>query len=169
MKKLTLLIFSVFVISLLHFSCSEDAKTKNEPNTNTSILTFGKSVKTNIGTTGFTIDLPESHKIEEKTGSDFNVYYITSFDTTYNKGEAGIYFGPEPDEHGPANIASKEESTGMQLGKQSKTVKYTTEKYTWVETVIDESEGKKIQTWYFAFNISEMEKLRQMMNTISRK
>lgn len=169
MKKLAAIFFSLVTISFMHFSCSEDAKPKNEPSANPSDLRFGNSVKTDIGTTGFTIDLPISHKIEEKTGSNFNVFYITSIDTTYNKGEAGIYFGPEPDEHGPANIVSKEESTGMHFGKPSKTVKYISAKYKWIETVIEESEGMKIQTWYFAYDETELEKLKQMMYTIARK
>jgi hypothetical protein len=160
---------SVIVFSFLLFSCGEEIKPKNDFTTDTYIKTLVKRVKTDIGTTGFTIDLPETHKIEEHKGPDFVVYYITSIDTTYNKGGAGIYFGPAPDTHGPPNLVSKEESDGMLFGKLSKNVKYITPTYSWFESVVEEGEGVKIQTWYFGYNEVERYNLAAMMETITRK
>ncbi len=169
MKKFNAIIFIFITISFLHFSCAERVKPKNDNSTLSQIQTFGKGIKTDIGTTGFTIELPTTHKMVKNNGPDFTVFYIRSIDTTYNKGEAGIYFGTAPDEHGPENVVSKEESTGITLGKSCKSVKYITAKYTWIETVIDEGDGNKIQTWYYAYTEDEMNKLGQMINAISRK
>ncbi len=165
MKRIISIVFLVTITFL--FSCDEEVKPKNEPAA--IVIPFGNATKTNLGTTGYTIDLPSTHQIAERKDSNFVVYYITSTDTTYNKGEAGIYFGPTPDERGPENIVSKEESAGMALGKISKTVKYTTTRYTWIETVINESDSTKIQTWHFAYNKMELDKLLEMINSITEK
>jgi hypothetical protein len=170
MKKRSAILLSGVLFSFLLFSCGEETKNENvSSTTGNSAKTFPKGVKTGIGATGFTIDLPATHKMEEHKGPDFVVYYINSIDTTYNKGSAGIYFGSAPDGHGPPNIVSKEESDGMLFGKPSKNVKYITPTYTWFESVVDEGERLKIQTWYFAYNEAELNELRQMMNTITRK
>lgn len=158
-----------FISSALLFSCGEETKVNSNSSASTYVPTFGKGIKTDIGTTGFTIDLPATHTMQEQKGPDFTVYYIGSVDTTINKGEAGIYFGPAPDEHGPESVVSKEESVGMHLGKNSKTVKYFTPKYTWIETVIDEGDGKKIQTWYYAYSETDLSNLGKMMETLARK
>ncbi len=164
MKRIISFIF-LFTITLL-FSCSEEVKPKNEPAA--IVIPFGDAKKTELGITGYTIDLPSTHKIAERKDSNFVVYYITSTNQNY-KGEAGIYFGPTPDGRGPENIVSKEESPGMALGKNSKTVKYTTTAYTWIETVIEESDSTKIQTWYYAYNEVELNNLRDMINTLIKK
>jgi hypothetical protein len=126
-------------------------------------------VKKNIGSTGFTIDLPATYKLAEQSDSNYVVYFITPLDTSISKGGGGIYFGPAPDEHGPPNIVSKKESAGTTFGKKSKTIEYITPTYTWIETVIDETEGKKIQTWYFAYTPEELADLARVMKTIARK
>jgi hypothetical protein len=107
--------------------------------------------------------------MEKQQGPDFTVFYITSIDTMVNKGAAGIYFGPAPDENGPQSAVSQKESKGMTLGKNSKSVEYTTPTYTWIETIVDESDSTKIQIWHFAYNNAELLKLGEMINTITRK
>jgi hypothetical protein len=151
MKKLSIIIF--FFASCFLFSCSEEPKT----------------TKKSLGNTGFTIELPAAYKLNEQADTNYIVYFINPLDTSISKGGGGIYFGPAPDEHGPPNIVSKKESTGTTFGKKSKTIEYITPTYTWIETVIDESEGKKIQTWYFAYTPEELADLARAMKTIARK
>jgi hypothetical protein len=161
--------FTSFVLlAILILSCGEKPKSA-DPGNKPFIQTFGKPEKTDIGATGFTIELPSTHTLEERKGADFLVYYITSKDTTYNKGGAGIYFGSHPDEHESPSMMSKNETFGITFGKASRTVTYNTPTYTWTETVVDEELNKKIQFWYYATDLVELFNLEKMMGTLQRK
>jgi hypothetical protein len=157
----------ILLMVVLFLSCGEKPKpavAENKP----FVQTFGKPVKTAVGATGFTIELPSTHRIEERKGPDFVVYYISSKDTTYNKGGAGIYFGSHPDGHDSPSMISKNETYGITFGKSSRTVTYTTPTYTWIETVVDESPEKKIQFWYYATDLVEMVNLEKMIKTLEK-
>ncbi|MDQ3108386.1 MAG: hypothetical protein M3R17_00700 [Bacteroidota bacterium] len=163
--QLRVIIFAVFLL----VSCSGKPEQAENFQNDKIIQTFGKSVTTDIGTSGFVIDLPSTHTLSEQKGHDFIVYYITSKDTTYNKGGAGIYFGSAPDQHSPPSMISKNEISGITFGKPSKTVVYMTPTYTWNETVVDESEKEKTQFWFYATSLVELSNLEQMFNTMKRK
>jgi hypothetical protein len=148
MKKNFVLFFSICL-----FACNETPK----------------PAKTAIGNTGFTIELLPIYKMKEEKGIDYKVYYITPVDTANGKGEAGIYFGSAPDKSGPESALSQNINDTVVLGKKAHITTYATPTYTWVETIIDESDSLKIQYWYYGYNETEMIGLNKMMSSISRK
>jgi hypothetical protein len=158
--------FLPFLILLLLMSCGETPKVNSSPvKTNPTPVT----PKTDIGKTGFAILLSPGYKMEEKKGPDYSVFYINPVDTANGKGEAGIYFGPSPDQSGPKSALSQNIDEGMVLGKKAHITTYATPTYTWVETIIDENDSLKIQYWYYGYNETEMIGLNKMMSSISRK
>ncbi len=163
MKSLSPILFFFLLIS-----CRESPK-PIEKTENVSIpSSFEKGISTNIGETGFTIDLPQTHKIEERKGPDFAVYYITPIDTNLYKGGAGIYFGANPDEHGPESAVSRNVFADSALNKNATVTTYITPTYTWIETLVNESDSSKIQFWYFANDSRELGFLGNVMKTLDR-
>jgi len=96
-----------------------------------------------IGSTGFFIDLPITHKIEEQRGTDFMVYYFSPVDTSIYHGEGGIYFGPKPDKHPPRTDYTQKTVLGNFLGVQTQWTEYTTATYMQTETFIDNGTDQK--------------------------
>ena len=151
----------------LLFSCKETPKPTIEvtppPVTAPSI----SSTRVPIGKTGLSIDLPADFEIKNLSGDSFTVYLFQPLDTSINKSGGGIYFGFTPDQRAPASALQKKDSTGTFLGKPSNITQYTTPKYIWTETVIDQGDAK-IQTWYYGFKPEELSALRRMMNSIGQ-
>ena len=124
--------------------------------------------RTAIGNSGYFIDLPSTHKIDSQPGIDFKVYYFTPFDTTLNRGEAGIYFGTHPDEAPPSREYTKKEFSQVWLGQTVKWNEYTTNAYTQRETFVNMADSSMIHCWCYSDNNSDLEKLFLMVNTISK-
>jgi hypothetical protein len=157
------------VLLLFLFACKETPKPVSnnlQPKNNSVSLSPNK---TNIGKTGFTIELPSSHKIEEVKGKDYSLFYISASGSNSDKSGGGIYYGPSPDEHAPPTVISKNISTAIIHGKNARVTQYETQSYQTVETIIDEDNGMKLQYWYYGYNETEMISMNKMMNSISRK
>jgi hypothetical protein len=158
-------VFAFAIVCILN-SCSTPPSNSQEK---TSIQTPAVSAKrVPIDTSGFSIELPSSMKIGSQQGPDFMVYYFTPIDTSIQKGEAGIYFGPKPDVHPPTTEYSQTEILAPFLGQTEKWTQYVTSKYTQREVFIENGEGQKIHAWCYSDNPAELENLFTMMKSIQR-
>lgn len=169
------LIAAALLISFLA-ACGEPGEVKNtDPasTTNHQPATVNRPnvtiTHTTIGSSGYSIDLPSSHKIETHQNTDFSmVYYFTPSDTLLNPGEAGMYFGPTPDVKPPAIDYTQTVLDTVFLGKKQKWVEYTTEKYVQRETFIDQGNDQYIHAWCYSNNAEELDRLFRMMLTIRK-
>jgi hypothetical protein len=125
--------------------------------------------RTQVGSSGFFIDLPSSHRIETHQNAGFTVvYYITPFDTAINSGEAGMYFGPNPDVKPPSIDYTENMIDTVFLGKRQKWVEYVTAKYTQRETFIDQGNDQYIHCWCYSNDIDELNRLFMMMLSLQQ-
>lgn len=166
----SLLLFSFTCISVCFFySCNSTPPPTVQhesaiPQSSSSI----SSKRVLLGTTGFTIELPDNYVSVEKKDTDIIVDYIMPNDTATNHG-GGIYIGTKPpDDHAPKSVFSMMETMGVLLGHSVKWVEYKTATYTWKETIVEIEDGKKIQVWCYAENSADFEKLFKTMNSIER-
>lgn len=161
-------VISIFLCSLIFFSFSESPNNMSANSNNKNNQSEETVTETFLGKTGFSIYLPSSYKSEVHKGPDFLVYYITPIDTTLHKGGAGIYFGSNPDSHGPESAVSKNVVADSALNKNATVTTYVTPTYTWIETLVNESDSSKIQFWYFANDPRELGFLGNVMKTLDR-
>lgn len=168
--------FSILVFLFL-FSCNApQTETKNDSvpannsnTTNHNSVPPVKTVKTPIGSSGFSVELPASHKIETQQNAGFTiVYFITPTDTVAHPGEAGMYFGPTPDVKPPKAEYTIQEIDTVFLGKKQKWIEYTTALYVQRETFIDENNGQYIHFWCYSNSKDELDNLFRMMLSITR-
>jgi hypothetical protein len=88
---------SFLLLLLFLFSCHSEQK-KDDFADDNYIETFGANTRTPLGNSGFSIDLPSTHHIDEINGDGFVEFHIRSTDTTINKGEGIVRFNLNADE-----------------------------------------------------------------------
>jgi hypothetical protein len=125
-----------------------------------------------VGSSGLSVNLPPTHRIQEQQGTDFLVYYFAPVDSISNQGEGGIYLGLNPDVSPPSIEYTVRQFNDSLFGKDSLNGKavtwteYTTAKYTQRETFIDDGTTRKIHVWCYANNQPELEQLFHLVKSI---
>lgn len=164
---------AISIFTCILFSCNapqnENPETVQQHTSTAQSTTKIPTVKTAIGSSGFSVELPVTHHIETQQNEGFTiVYYITPSDTVAHPGEAGMYFGPTPNVKPPSADYTLQEIDTVFLGKKQKWIEYTTALYTQRETFIDENNGQYIHFWCYSNSPAELDNLFRMMLSISR-
>jgi hypothetical protein len=121
-----------------------------------------------VGASGFTIELPVTHTIRTEEKDSSSVFYILPLDSTKFSGEAGIYTGPKPQVNPPRGDYTAQELKTNFLGMERPWIEYTMANFIQRETFIDDGNGRFIHIWCYADNLTELEELFTMINTIQR-
>ncbi|GAB4134729.1 MAG: hypothetical protein Fur0041_08280 [Bacteroidia bacterium] len=155
--------------ALLAFSCGNQETDKS----GTTPIQSGNAAvapkqRIPIDTSGYSIELEDGLLINDESQPGFNVYYFTPQDTTKIKGEAGIYFGPNPDMSAPSKEHTKRTFIDMFMDKPAEWTEYSTSTYTQRETFLQEDNGNKIHCWCYSNNSQTLEMLFKMIKTIRR-
>ncbi len=161
----------VVAASLLFFSCSSgpeqpQADSLQHPKTVTKEKVPSRRVP--VGASGFTIDLPSTHTIRTEEKDSSSVFYILPLDSSEFSGEAGMYVGPKPQVNPPAGDYTAQELKTNFLGSERPWIEYTMANFIQRETFIDDGNGKFIHVWCYADNLTELEELFMMINSIQR-
>lgn len=126
-----------------------------------------KTNHTSIGSSGFSIELPEDFKIDSTIGERSSVYYFQPKDTNAIHGEAGIYIGKHPQDADPTKDNYKREFSSVFMGQMVKWTEYKMNPDTQRETFVALNDSIKIHCWCYSDREDDLEKLFGMINTIN--